>query len=185
MFKRVRRLIVLGALCAWSAVGAWLWFKPDTVPTFADDYLIDKWERELAEDDRKRPVAGLTCEVNSIFSGRSVYGKNVFGQRYNIGIADIAIPEYLMNPARRRLEELVRGKQVRVEVYTVVPDVGVIGTVFLDDMNVGAQLVSEGLAVAPSNVEVKSPSYRTAALVAAQKNAILAHRGFWEPPASR
>lgn len=178
-------MIVLGALCAWSAVGAWLWFKPDAVPTFADGYLIDKWERELAEDDRKRSVAGLTCKVDSVFSGRSLYGKDVFGRRYNIGIADIAIPEYLANFARKRLGELVQDKQVRVEVYTVVPDLGVIGAVFLDDMNVGAQLVSEGLAVSPPHMEVKSPSYRTAVLMAAQRSAILGNRGFWEPPARR
>ncbi|MFT4589696.1 MAG: hypothetical protein ACI9VS_003232 [Candidatus Binatia bacterium] len=172
-------MIILATLAAWCALGAWLWAKPDTVPTFADDYLVDKWEREEAEDNRKRFVVRLTCEVNAVFSGRSFYGKDVFGRRYNIGIADVAIPHELASDAKKRLEALVRDKMVRVEVYKVVPDAGVIGSIFFDDLNVGTQLVSEGLALAQPNKIQVGPSYRTSDLVAAQKSAMRENRGFW------
>ena len=135
----------------------------------------------MAEANRVRVVVGLTCEVNSVFSGRSFFGKNIYGRRYNIGIADITIPEYLASTAKRRLDELVRGKLVRVEVYSTVPEGGVIGSVFVDDMNVGSQLVSEGLALAPPHMIQLGPSYRTSDLAAAQKTAMRENRGYWKP----
>ena len=179
MFKRVRKLIILGALGFWSAVGACLWFDPDRVPTFADDYLVDKWERELADSDRSRAVGRVTCEVKSVFSGRSFMGETVFGRRYNIGVVGIAVPNNLVPEAKRRLQELVQNQHVRIEIHTIVPDGGVVGSVFLEGRDIGAQLVSEGLAVTTPQMRAKSPSHRSEVLVAAQKKALSESAGFW------
>jgi endonuclease YncB( thermonuclease family) len=91
----------------------------------------------------------------------------------------IAVPNNLVPEAKRRLQELVQNQHVRIEIHTIVPDVGVVGSVFLEGRDIGAQLVSEGLAVTTPQMRAMSPSHRSEVLVAAQKKAISESAGFW------
>ena len=60
-------------------------------------------------------------------------------------------------PLDRRLRQLIQDEQVRVEVHEVVPNVGVKGQVFVGDLDVGAQMVAEGLALAVPAALTNSP----------------------------
>ncbi|MDJ0928174.1 MAG: thermonuclease family protein [Gammaproteobacteria bacterium] len=91
----------------------------------------------------------IFARVTRVYDGDTFAATTAANQRIRVRLAEIDAPEKgqpWSNRARRRLTELVDGRDVSIRLFDVDTYGRIVGRIFVDDIDVNALLVAEGLA---------------------------------------
>lgn len=91
----------------------------------------------------------IYARVTRVYDGDTFAATTSDNQRIRVRLAEIDAPEKgqpWSNRARRRLTELVDGRDVTIRLFDVDTYGRIVGRIFIDGADVNALLVAEGLA---------------------------------------